>query len=415
MLRLSILFAFLFGFLQGIAQPQLCDIRKDSVLNLWYRNYQMNFVRGEKWKAASLGMQILRYCPEWKPELYRETGLLYQDILDTAKNVGLRILLKDTLYSIYHKAIQHTRDSAGWSLVRAAAALRYEDQSDSILGLMLEPAIRLAPMRCPVQIIEDYFRIQDWQTRRGKSDTATLENLYQKLNVILARQFVFKDSLKEKDQIQKVKNSMAWRMARYLPDTATIISEAKDLKSDHYSDWLRIYARLFARSIEQVELLNTVRAQLIRTGKESIWEARTLLQNQDTQGEDWVRLAELEKDPWMKAWYFRQAGNTFMTAEKNLLAWQNLIASENAAPDWGASIVALARFALHLRIQCPNDEVTLKSLACTYYRQAEKKDIRLRRIAEREIPGFNETTCVAWPLNSKVVLKCSMPFEFTLP
>lgn len=415
MLRIFILFTFLFGVGKGIAQPKVCDISKDSVLNIWYRNYQMNFVRGDKWKAASLGMQILRYCPDWKPELYRETGLLYQDILDTSKSVGLRMLLKDTLYSIYNKAAMQTGDSASWYLMRAAAALRYEDQSDSVLALMLEPAIRLNPLRCPPQIIEDYFRIQDWQTRRGKADTANLEFWYQKLNVILARQFIFKDSLKEKEQIQKIKNSMAWRMARYLPDTATLIQEAKTLQSDQYSDWLKIYTRLFARNIEQVELLNSIRVQLIRTGKESIWEARTLLQNPNTPGESWVTLAEMEKDPWMKGWYLRQAGISFMNSGKYLPAWQNFSAAGKSAPDWGGYMVAMARFALHLRSQCPNDEVTLKSLACTYYRQAEKKDIRLRRIAEKEIPGFSETTCVAWPLNSKVVLNCSLPFEFILP
>jgi hypothetical protein len=375
----------------------------------------MNFVRGDKWKAASLGMQILKYCPEWKPDLYRETGLLYQDILDTARQVELRSLLRDTLYSLYQKAAIVTGDSSSWYLVRAAAALRHEDQSDSILGLMLEPAIRLTPMRCPVQIIEDYFRICDWQTRRGKIDTPQLEKIYQALNVILARQYVFKDSLKEKEQVQKVKKNMALRMARYLPDTTTLMQAAANLQSEQYDDWLKVYASLYARNVENPMLMNQVRMQLIKTGNETIWECRRLLQSESTDAMVWEQLGEAENDSWMKAWYYRQVGLVNLQSNQFSLAWQNFKKASDFAPEWGGAQVAIARLAIRLIQECPGDEATLKSLACTYFKQAGKKDVRFRRLSELEIPGFNESTCMAWPVNAQVRLKCAPGFDFTLP
>jgi len=418
MLRISFLTALLFGFLQGLAQPKTCDISKDSVLNIWYRNYQMNFVRGDKWKAASLGMQILRYCPDWKPELYRETGLLYQDILDTSKSLGLRMLLKDTLYSIYNKAASQTGDSASWYLVRAAAAMRYEDQSDSILALMLEPAIRLNPLRCPPQIIEDFFRIQDWKTRRGKMDTLELELSYQHLNVILARQYLFKDSAREKEQIQKIKTSMACRMARYLPDTATIIQEAKSLQSDQYSEWLRIYARLFARNVEQQALLQSVRLQLSRTGTETIWEARRLVSS-GASSSDWNNLSEKEKDPWMKAWYLLQAAHLDAGSREYENAWKLLSKAYTIAPNYGAIEVALARLLMRVMKDCnqpDSNTAILREQACAYFNQAGKKDFRYRNLANQELPEVvQDRKCVSLTPGSRITLKCNRELELIIP
>lgn len=416
MKRTVLLILLLFPILLA-AQPAVCDPGQDSVLNLWYRNYKMNFVRGEKWKAASLGMQILRYCPAWKPELYRETGLLYQDILDTTRTVSMRVQLKDTLISLYTRAAKQTGDSAGWYLVRAAAALKYEDQSDSILALMLEPAIRLNPLRCPVSILEDYFRIMDWKARRGTMDTTQLEIIYQQLNVMLARQYVFRDSLREKEQITKAKTQMAWRMARYLPDTATLIREARALKSDRYADWLRVYARLFARNVEQEALMAGVRKELARTGQETIWEARRMLALPSSSGaEAWIRLADQETDKWMKAWYLLKAAT-----ERNREnapssdAWKMLCRAYGVAPDYGGVEVAMGKALRDWSQQCEANRVEWFTQACAYFQSAARKDVRYRNLERTELPAFTREGCKPQPSGTTLRLTCTPPLEITLP
>lgn len=415
MKRTLLLFACLFPFLLS-AQPAVCDITRDSVLNLWYRNYKMNFVRGEKWKAASLGMQILRYCPAWKPELYRETGLLYQDILDTTRTVSMRVQLKDTLISLYTRAAQQTGDSAGWYLVRAAGALRYEDQSDSILALMLEPAIRLNPLRCPVTILEDYFRIMDWKTRRGTLDTSQLEIIYQQLNVMLARQYVFRDSLREKEQITKAKTQMAWRMARYLPDTTTLIREARSLKSDKYADWLRVYARLFARNVEQEALMAGVRKELARTGQETIWEARRLLALSSSPGaQAWISLANQETDKWMKAWYLLQAAMEQNQAKTAGESWKILCRAYSLAPEYGGVEVAMGKALRDWSRSCEVNRKEWFTQACAYFQSAARKDIRYRNLDRTELPGFSGDDCKPLPSGTPLHLTCDPPLEITLP
>lgn len=415
MKRTLLLTVFLFPVFL-VAQPSVCDPAQDSVLNLWYRNYKMNFVRGEKWKAASLGMQILRYCPAWKPELYRETGLLYQDILDTTRTVSMRVQLKDTLISLYTRAALQTGDSAGWYLVRAAAALKYEDQSDSILAQMLEPAIRLNPLRCPVSILEDYFRIMDWKTRRGTLDTNNLEIIYQQLNVMLARQYVFRDSLREKEQITKAKTQMAWRMARYLPDTATLIREARALKSDRYEDWVRVYARLFARNVEQESLMAGVRKELARTGQETIWEARRLLALSSSPGADaWIRLADQETDKWMKAWYLLKAASERNQAQATGEAWKILCRAYSLAPDYGGVEVVMGKSLRDWSRNCEANRMEWFTQACAYFQSAARRDIRYRNLDRTELAGFAREGCKPLPSGTVLRLTCAPQLEITLP
>jgi len=396
---------------------QNCSDQPDSVLSVWYKNYKLSYVRGEYWKGAALGQQILRHCPKWKPEIYRETGLMYQSLLDTIHNLYLYNQIKDSLYQIYDRAVLATGDKAGWALIKANAALKYENESDSLLGLILEPAIRMHPLKCPPKIIEDYFRICDWKTRRGRLDSVQLEAWYQYLNIILARQYIFKDSAWEKEQIVKVKKQLAFRMRPYLPDSAALIQEALLLNSNNYTDWIRLYARLFARGIEQAEVMGKMQEGLQRTGQETLWEARELL-TQSASEQDWLKLASREQDTLMKAWYILKAADYLSEKEQYQDAWALYENARNTAPGYGGAEISMARFLMNRAHECstfPEDAQYLYSAASAHYYLGIKKDFSVRNQALLELEVLPENISTQIKSGQEVHLQCTGFIRFKFP
>lgn len=403
-------------FLPGwmFSQTRICDIKTDSVLNVWYRNYKMNYVQGEKWKAAALGQQILRKCPEWKPELYREIGFLYQDMLDTIRDIDLKIRMRDTLYHLYHRAALHTGDSSVWFLMRGIAALKYEDQSDSILAMMLEPALRLQPMKAPPAMYEDFFRILDWKTRRGSIDSTELELWYQKLNTRLEKQLLIRDSLRDKEQILKAQKSMAYRMRRYFPDSTSLKTEVHKLKSGNYADWLKIYYRLYAWNVQDSALLKIVLAGLTQTKQEIIWALKTSFSDTD-KPEFWSGYISAEKESTLKAWMMIQASKC--PGEQTQSGWQMLMNASDIAPDYAAVDMEKARFLVAKAERCETAEerLKLKSLARTYYYAASQKDFRFREQVKAEIRNLPEPPHPDVASGKEISLRCPEYFRISPP
>lgn len=387
-MRILILFL---GLIVGQVFAQTCTVETDSTLDLWFKHYKAYYIKADYWRATTLGQQILRRCPEWKPELYREIGFMYRDLLDTIRTPELKHAVQDSLYAIFERGADVTGDRAGWYLLRAASALKYEDRSDSMIGLMLEPAIRLNQLKCPASIIEEAFRITDWKCRRGVITQDVVESKFREYSLLLAKQMLIKDSLREKEEIQRVKKNMAYRMKRYLPDSTQLIALAKQPDALNYDQAYVLYARLFALGVQNTEILNALSARMADTGTETLWKARRLL-NTSAESKAWMQLAQQEMDTMLQSFYWIQAAKQLEAEARYPETWQVLNTARNAAPGYGKAELEMARFLLRRSEACaeqPDAKEYLRLLAAKHYQLGSQKDYHVRYCARNETHGLN--------------------------
>lgn len=387
-MRILILFFFL---LFGQLFAQNCTTETDSTLSLWFKHYKAYYIKADYWRATTLGQQILRRCPKWKPELYREIGFMYRDLLDTIRTPELKHAVQDSLYAIFERGADVTGDKAGWYLLRAASALKYEDRSDSMIGLMLEPAIRLNPLKCPASIIEEAFRITDWKCRRGVITKDVVESKFREYSLLLAKQMLLKDSLREKEEILRVKKSMAYRMKRYLPDSTQLIAQASQAGQLSYEQAYILYARLFALGVQNSESLQALSKRMADTGTETLWQARSIL-NTQAESKVWMQLAKQETDTMLQSFYWIQAAKQLEAEARYPEAWQVLHTARNTAPGYGKAELEMARFLLRRSEACvenPDAAEYLRLLAAKHYQLGSRKDYQVRYCVRNETQDLN--------------------------
>lgn len=376
-MRILILFILLFG---GKIWAQNCTTQTDTTLSLWFKHYKAYYIKADYWRATALGQQILRRCPEWKPELYREIGFMYRDLLDTIRTFDLKHEVQDSLYSIFARGADVTGDSAGWYMLRAASALKYEDRSDSLIALMLEPAIRLNPLKCPANIMDEAFRIADWKCRRGVISADEVEARFKAYSLMLAKQFIMKDSLRDKDEIIRVKKNMAARMKRHLPDSSLWMKPTQPYEQLSYEQAFTLYARFFAWGGQQSQHLQALSLRMANTGAETLWKARALL-NETSESKDWLQLAAREPDTLLQAFYQIQAAYKLDAEARYAEAWQLLNTARTTAPGYGKAELEMARFLIRRAKDCQDntdDATHLLTVAAQHYRLGSQKDYQVR-------------------------------------